>query len=223
LEEFGRVRVYAIALFSTWFLFAYAFLGLRSNVKTMRQLIDPSLWTLRQWGIYALIAVAMFVAWGALGGVLGKVLPARPGAFKNIVVLLPRTLAEKVLWTTLSLSARFCEEFVYRGYLFQRFSDWDAIDPHGDHTSGGRLRRRTRGVTVAGNSFPFFSGPAIRLCCRWEADTDSRHAHAWSPRRARGPCAAMILLAGLTSRRQRMLEKPHAPEMNPGKLAGCGR
>jgi hypothetical protein len=63
----------------------------------MRQLIDPSLWTLRQWGIYALIAVAMFVAWGALGGVLGKVLPARPGAFKNIVVLLPRTLAKKVL------------------------------------------------------------------------------------------------------------------------------
>ena len=97
LEEFGRVRVYAIALFSTWFLFAYAFLGLRSNVKTMRQLIDPSLWTLRPWGIYALIAVAMFVAWGALGGVLGKVLPARPGAFKNIVVLLPRTLAKKVL------------------------------------------------------------------------------------------------------------------------------
>jgi hypothetical protein len=83
LEEFGRVRVYAIALSGTWFLFTYAFLGLRSNVKTMRQLIDPSLWTLRQWGIYALIAIAMFVAWGALGGVLGKVLAARPGDSSN--------------------------------------------------------------------------------------------------------------------------------------------
>jgi len=37
------------------------------------------------------------------------------------VVLLPRTLAEKVLWIALSLSAGFCEEFVYRGYLLQRF------------------------------------------------------------------------------------------------------
>lgn len=68
------------------------------------------MWTLRQWGIYALIAIAMFVAWG----VLGKVVPTRPGAFKNIVALLQRRLAEKVLWTALSLSAGFCEEFVYR-------------------------------------------------------------------------------------------------------------
>lgn len=123
------MRIYAIALSSTWVLFAYASLGLRRNVKTIRQLIDPSSWTLRQWGIYELIAIAMFVAWGLLGAVLGRLLPARPGALKNIVVLLPGTLPEKLVWTVLSLSAGFCEEFVYRGYLLQQFFEWTRFLP----------------------------------------------------------------------------------------------
>lgn len=43
-------------------------------------------------------------------------------AQKTIQALAPRNSAEILLWIVLSLSAGFCEEFIFRGYFFRQFS-----------------------------------------------------------------------------------------------------
>jgi hypothetical protein len=58
---------------------------------------------------------------------------------------------------------------------------------------------RMRIYAIALCSFCVFSGRAIRLCCRVEADTGSRDAHARSSRRARNRWAAIILPSGLAA------------------------
>jgi uncharacterized protein len=123
LEEFGRIPIYLLGLASMWCLVAYAVMGVRRGAVSVRQLIDASAWSLRRWLLYALIAIAMFLAWVACGAILGRFLRPGPEEIRNILVLLPKGTAEKALWIVLSLSAGFCEEFVYRGYLLRRFHE----------------------------------------------------------------------------------------------------
>lgn len=122
LEEFGRHRIYWIALASEWFLLAYVLWGLRRQVTTVRRVMDESSWILRRWSLYAAIAVGAAVVWMGCGFILGLVLPApQPDQVRHLQSLLPRGGMEKALWVLLSASAGFCEEFLYRGYLQQQF------------------------------------------------------------------------------------------------------
>jgi len=43
------------------------------------------------------------------------------GSEKTLNILLPRTALEVVAWIATSLSAGFCEEFVFRGYVQRQF------------------------------------------------------------------------------------------------------
>jgi membrane protease YdiL (CAAX protease family) len=117
LEEIGRFRIYLAAIFSLWLLFAYVAAGLRRRGQSVRSLIDPRPWTARRLGVYALIAIGMFFAWGLLGGILGLFMRPDKAQIQSLLVLFPRGTNEKALWAVMSLSAAFCEEFVYRGYL----------------------------------------------------------------------------------------------------------
>ena len=45
LQQFGNTRIYCISLASEWVMFAYLLLGLRRQVKTVRDIIDESSWT----------------------------------------------------------------------------------------------------------------------------------------------------------------------------------
>lgn len=125
VEEFGRVRIYITAIFSLWLLFAYAAAGLNRRGVSVRSVIDPVPLNARRLGMYALIAIGMFFAWGLFSGVLGLFLRPDKAQIQNLLAFFPRGLGEKLLWGLMALSAAFCEEFVYRGYLqigLQRFS-----------------------------------------------------------------------------------------------------
>ncbi len=125
LEEVGRLRIYVAAITSLWLLFAYVAVGLRRRGLNVRSLIDPLPLTARRFGIYASIAVGMFFAWGLFSGVLGLFLRPDKAQIQSLLVFFPRGPVEKALWAMMSLSAAFCEEFVYRGYLqtsLRRFS-----------------------------------------------------------------------------------------------------
>jgi hypothetical protein len=117
LEEFGRVPIYIAAIISLWLLFAFTTLGPRVRDLGVRSLIDPLPFTARRLGTYALIAVGMFFVWGLLSGVLGLFLRPDKAQIQGLLVFFPRRPGEKALWAVMSLSAAFCEEFVYRGYL----------------------------------------------------------------------------------------------------------
>jgi membrane protease YdiL (CAAX protease family) len=61
------------------------------------------------------LAIAVWLVWSGMERA-GELWLAGSGA-RAIDLYLPRRPAEVVLWVTLSLSAGFCEEIVFRGYL----------------------------------------------------------------------------------------------------------
>jgi membrane protease YdiL (CAAX protease family) len=124
LQQFGNARIYCISLASEWVMFAYLLLGLRLQVKSVRESIDESPWTVGRWTLYVAIAVGTAVTWMMCGFVLAKVLRLGPHELGKLRILLPHSAAEKAVWLVLSVSTGFCEEFVYRGYLQQQFSRW---------------------------------------------------------------------------------------------------
>ena len=117
LEEIGRVRIYVIGITTLWLLFAYAAFALHREGTNVRSIIDPLPLTARRLGMCALIAIGMFLVWGLVSGVLGFFLRPDKIQIQNLIVFFPKEPIEKLLWILMSLSAAFCEEFVYRGYL----------------------------------------------------------------------------------------------------------
>lgn len=123
MEEIGRVRIYATAIGSLWLLFAYVAAGLRRRGLSVRTVLDPLPPTASPVGTYGLMAVGMFVAWGLGSSILGFFLRPDKAQIQSLLVFFPRGPVEMTLWAAMSLSAAFCEEFVYRGYLQTRIRD----------------------------------------------------------------------------------------------------
>lgn len=117
----AMVASYAATLVEEWFLFFFVLWGerIRSRVP-MRERIGihaekDAVW--RDIGIAALVLVSLW----AVGGVLVFVLHPERGT-QVIGYLLPRNLAEIALFVPLAVSAGFCEEYIFRGYLMRQFS-----------------------------------------------------------------------------------------------------
>jgi uncharacterized protein len=124
IEHFGRSRIYALGIVSEWLLVAYVISGLQPRgAHVIKSIIDPTQLTGRRWIRYGLVALAAFVIWGVFGVLLGKtgLLRPAPEDIRHLMVFLPGEPVERGLWVGLSLTAGFCEEFVYRGYLLRQF------------------------------------------------------------------------------------------------------
>jgi membrane protease YdiL (CAAX protease family) len=121
LEAFGRVPIYLVALGSMWFLVVYALAGLRRETVSVRYLIDAAPLDSRRWGLYVLLALTMFFVWGLFGAITRPWLRLDPDQVRNLLVFFPNGTVEKWLWVSMSLSAGFCEELIYRGYLLRQF------------------------------------------------------------------------------------------------------
>jgi len=112
---------YAATLVEEWFLFFFVLWGerIRSRVPVRERVgihaEKDAVW--RDIGIAALVLVSLWV----LGGVLVYVLHPERGT-QVIGYLLPRNLAELALFVPLAISAGFCEEYIFRGYLMRQFS-----------------------------------------------------------------------------------------------------
>jgi hypothetical protein len=121
IEHFGRTKIYIIALSSEWFLYLYIRAGMRRQSKIVRQFIDERPWSFGRWCLYALIACGAAGVWACCGYSLGMLLKPDQEKIVHLMTLLPRSGTEKILWVALSVSAAFCEEFIYRGFLFRQF------------------------------------------------------------------------------------------------------
>ena len=111
---------YLAVIASEWALFFYVWLGgLIPGATRVRELVGGR-WSnrkdvLRDIGIAAgfwILATAVAVL---MDFVLG------PSHLESVGFLNPRGVAEVTLWVMMSLSAGFCEELVYRGYLQRQF------------------------------------------------------------------------------------------------------
>ncbi len=111
----AAIPVYLAALVMDWLLFYFCWLGVRwhggnletltgGRWKTWKQLVNDVVVTLPFWLLWELAAYGTHWLLG-------------PSDAKSISALLPQSAIEVLLWIGVSITAGFCEEVAFRGYL----------------------------------------------------------------------------------------------------------
>jgi membrane protease YdiL (CAAX protease family) len=129
----GPFAQYIATIIWLWLLAALVAFGIRRNGASVREVIGTP-WRSFDDALMDLVIAGGFWITSALllAGLRYVVSPgsmpsgADPGALKDsikhIAPLLPHTSREIFFWILMSLSAGFCEEFVFRGYLQRQFT-----------------------------------------------------------------------------------------------------
>ena len=125
LEAHSRVGVYLAGIVFEILLVGYVWLlGLRPKHRRITELSGGK-WA-KPMDILRDIGVA-FVFWFVVVGFLlamRTVLGDNPEGTRAVKMLLPRTATEMVTYVALCVTAGFCEEFLFRGYLQRQFFAW---------------------------------------------------------------------------------------------------
>lgn len=130
LENASHIHTHLFGLAVQWGLLVFILVGLRRRAIRARQLMDDAQWTVRRLGGYLLLAIAAGVVWAICQNLLGALLNAGPEQIRRILqAFMPHGVLEKALWLLLALSAGFCEEPIYRGYLLRQFRCWTGSSP----------------------------------------------------------------------------------------------
>jgi len=116
-----RLGQYLLVMVVEWSMVAFIWHGIRGRSVRLSDLIGGSwarpLAVLRDLGLA--IAFVLVCGGGVLQG-LGHLLKVTPNrALHNII---PQSPTEIVVWIVLSLTAGFCEEVIFRGYLRRQFA-----------------------------------------------------------------------------------------------------
>ena len=124
LADHGKaIHIYLVALFMDWALFYYCYAGVRSRGGTLASL-SAGRWTSTKDVLTDIaIAIPFWAVWeGVAYGVhyLLDLLNSTATA-ATVDSLLPKSLVEIILWILLCLTAGFCEEIAFRGYLQKQF------------------------------------------------------------------------------------------------------
>jgi membrane protease YdiL (CAAX protease family) len=109
------IPIYVSVTALNWLLVLFAWKGIRARGVSAASLIGGR-WgsareLLRDLGIAALFWVAFVATGWGVHRLLGE------GQEKSVNILLPQTMLEVAVWIATSVSAGFCEEFVFRGYV----------------------------------------------------------------------------------------------------------
>jgi len=122
-EHSKAIHIYLVALFMDWALFYYCYAGVRRKGGTLASL-SAGRWTSAKDVLTDVaIAIPFWALWeGVAYGVhyLLDVLNPR-GTAAAVDSLLPKSPVEITLWILLCLTAGFCEEIAFRGYLQKQF------------------------------------------------------------------------------------------------------
>lgn len=120
LNSDPQIAGYLTVMLLEWLLVIFIAWGVRLRGLTLRELIGGSWprWTaiLRDIGI----AIAFFIVANIVYGTLAKLLHVDPGA--RLKSIMPHGGAQIAVYLLLSLTAGFCEELIFRGYLFRQFT-----------------------------------------------------------------------------------------------------
>ena len=119
-----RLPTYLRLVVIEWIVFAYVVFGIRRRGRTASMVIDACPGSPRRWFSSVAFGIGATVLWMVLGAIIMAALRPSPDELRSIQSFLPRGLAEKLGFAFLTLTAGFCEEFVYRGYLQRQFQAW---------------------------------------------------------------------------------------------------
>jgi uncharacterized protein len=122
-----HVYRYAFGIGSEWALLLLTWLGLRlkrvgiSELLGFRRGFQAIAEDVAAAAIFWIAAVIILAAIGLVLKAAGLSAPQR-----TLMALAPNTPLEVLLWMVLSMSAGFCEEFVFRGYFLRQFGSLGA-------------------------------------------------------------------------------------------------
>ena len=122
-EHSKAIHVYLVGLFMDWALFYYCYAGVRGRGGTLATL-SGGRWTSAK-DVVADIAIAIpfWVLWEGVAYGVHYLLDFLHHTTTAAAVdsLLPKSPSEIALWILLCLTAGFCEEIAFRGYLQKQF------------------------------------------------------------------------------------------------------
>jgi len=120
LAEHGKaIYVYLVAGFMDWALLYYCWVGVHHRGGSLRTL-SGGRW--QSWSALATdvaISLPFWALWEATAYGVHRALG--PSGAKSVASLLPQSLLEVLLWIGVSITAGFCEEIAFRGYLQWQF------------------------------------------------------------------------------------------------------
>ena len=120
LAQHGQaISIYLVAGLMDWALLYYCWVGVHKRGGTLATL-SGGRWT--SWKSLAsdvAIAVPFFGVWEGTAYAVHCMLG--PSSAKSVASLLPHSLVEVLLWIGVSITAGFCEEIAFRGYLQRQF------------------------------------------------------------------------------------------------------
>ncbi len=120
LAEHGKaIYVYLVAGVMDWLLLYYCWAGVHRRGGNLATLSGG------RWSSWSELAtdVAIVIPFWALweGTAYGVHWMLGPSTAKTVDSLLPRSVPEVLLWIAVSITAGFCEEIAFRGYLQRQF------------------------------------------------------------------------------------------------------
>jgi membrane protease YdiL (CAAX protease family) len=113
------IPIYATAIMMDWALFYYCWAGVHRRGGNLATLSGGRWSSWKSVAVDVGITLPFWAVWeGAAYGVHSLL---GPSSAKSVDSLLPRSLLEIVVWIATSITAGFCEEMVFRGYLQRQF------------------------------------------------------------------------------------------------------
>jgi membrane protease YdiL (CAAX protease family) len=120
LAEHGQaISVYLVAGLMDWALLYYCWVGVHRRGGTLATLSGGRWKSWSDLGTDIAIAVPFWGTWEGTACAANWILG--PRSAKSVDSLLPRTAVEVLLWIGVSITAGFCEEIAFRGYLQWQF------------------------------------------------------------------------------------------------------
>jgi uncharacterized protein len=180
VEQRGSaLPLYLSLLAAEWGLVRYMVVGIHRTGTRLRDLLGDR-WSgpkdvLRD----VALGFGFWAAWAVLASLASRFLS--PDMAKSIETLLPRDLPESLAWVCLSISAGFCEEIVFRGYLQRQLhalwgSPWLAIAGQALIFGIGHGYQGVRNVTAI-----TVLGVLFGLLAHWRRSVKpGMVAHAWT-------------------------------------------
>jgi uncharacterized protein len=120
LAQHGQaISIYLVAGTMDWALLYYCWVGVHRWGGTLATLTGGRWTSWKSLAIDVAIAVPFWGIWEGTAYAVHWLLG--PSSSKTVDSLLPHSLVEVLLWIGLSITAGFCEEIAFRGYLQRQF------------------------------------------------------------------------------------------------------